>query len=114
MDAERGTRPRHAIRTPVAYWGADFEGGGTLANISLSGALIEPASPAVVPGTQLTVSVPYFPRTHVELRSVELRSRVVRSTDCGFAVLFHELAPEASQVLGELAFPEVIDLTDEI
>ena len=50
----------------------------------------------------------------MQLRSVELRSQVIRSTDSGFAVLFHELGPEASQVLGELAFPEVVDLTDEI
>ncbi len=107
-------RPRHGIVTPVAYSGPDLEGGGSLANISISGALIEPASPPVAPGTRLSLLVPYFPRTHLELRAVELPAEVVRETDTGFAVLFKELGLEARRLLLALQEPEVIDLVDEI
>ena len=114
MENESAPRPRHGIRTPVAYSAADLEGGGSLANISISGALIEPASPSVAPGTRLSLIVPYFPRTHVELRAVELPAEVVRQTDTGFAVLFNKLDVEARRVLLELQEPEVIDLVDEL
>ncbi len=114
MENESAPRPRHGIRTPVAYSGSDLEGGGSLANISISGALIEPASPSVAPGTRLSLLVPYFLRAHVELRSVELPAEVVRETDTGFAVLFKELDLEATRVLRELQEPEVIDLLDEV
>lgn len=112
MRAQPVAKPRHHIRTPVAYWGPDIEGGGTLANISYTGALIEPASPAIPPGTPVTVSIPYFHRTAVELSSLELVAKVVRQTDAGFAILFDEVGPDANRVLSELLYPEVIDLTD--
>ena len=114
MASEQDPRPRHHMQTPIAYWGAEVEGGGTLADISASGALIEPAFPPVSPGTHLTLALPYFPRTHVEIRSVELQSEVVRATDSGFAVFFKDLDPEATSLLKELLQPEVIDLVDEI
>ncbi len=114
MENADAPRPRHGILTPVAFSGPDLEGGGSLANISISGALIEPASPSVAPGTRLSLLVPYFPRTHLELRSVELRAEVVRETPTGFAVLFKELGLEARRILLELQNPEVIDLVDEI
>ncbi len=114
MEHESEPRPRHEIRTPVAYCGDDFEGGGSLVNISASGALIEPASLPVAPGTRLDLIVPYFPRTHVERRSVEIPAEVVRETDTGFAVLFKELGTEARRVLLELSEPEVIELVDEL
>ncbi len=114
MEKETAARPRHGIRTPVAYSGPDVEGGGSLANISISGALIEPASPSVAPGTPISLLVPYFPRSHVELRAVELPAEVVRETETGFAVLFNELDLEARGILLELQHPEVIDLVDEI
>jgi hypothetical protein len=114
MNHESEPRPRHGIRAPVAYCGDDIEGGGSLVNISASGALIEPASPPVAPGTRLDLIVPYFPRTHVELRSVEIPVEVVRETDSGFAVLFRDLGTEARRVLLELSQPEVIELVDEL
>jgi hypothetical protein len=114
MASERDPRPRHHLQTPIAFWGPEVEGGGKVANISASGALIEPAFPPVRPGTRLTLAVPYFPRTHVEIRSVELQSEVVRATDSGFAVLFKDLDSEATSLLKELLQPEVIDLVDEI
>ncbi len=101
VDNERGVRPRHEIRAAVAYWGTDLEGGGSIANISTSGTLIEPASSSVAPGTRLGLLVAYWP-DGVELCSVELSVEVVRTTDSGFAVRFKELGPEAMLLLDEL------------
>lgn len=94
METQRVASARHVIRAPVAYWGDDLKGGGTIANISTSGALIEPASQRVSPGTRLGMLVRYFPEG-AEHCSVELSSEVVRTTDGGFAVTFRDLGPEA-------------------
>ena len=42
---------RYELDASASYRGADVEGEGTIANISLSGALVEPASPPLAPGT---------------------------------------------------------------
>ncbi|MEE9279974.1 MAG: PilZ domain-containing protein [Myxococcota bacterium] len=94
MDTERTASSRHEIRAPVAYWGTDLKGGGTIANISTSGALIERATHPVSPGTRLGILVRYFP-DGAEHCSVELTSEVIRTTDGGFAVQFKDLGPEA-------------------
>ncbi len=97
MNDERRVTPRHEIRAAVAYWGSCREGGGTLSNISSSGALIEPASPPVVPGTPIRLLI-----NGVTFSSVELPSEVVRTTPAGFAVCFEDLDPEAHRLLLEL------------
>ncbi len=89
--------PRHEIRAPVAYWGANLEGGGTIANISYSGALIEPASRSAVPGTSLRLFV-----SGMEFTSVEVASEVVRTTPSGFAVCFVDLGPKTLCLLSQL------------
>ncbi len=97
MNDERRVTPRHEIRAAVAYWGSSREGGGTLSNISSSGALIEPASPSVVPGTPIRLVI-----NGVTFSSVELPSEVVRTTPAGVAVCFEDLAPEAQRLRLEL------------
>ncbi len=94
MSPERIASTRHEIPAPVAYWGPDLSGDGTIANISTSGALIEPASSPVCKGTRLGILVGYFPHG-AENCSLELSSEVVRTTDGGFAVQFKDLGPEA-------------------
>ncbi len=97
MNDERRVTPRQHIRAAVAYWGSSREGGGTLSNISSSGALIEPASPSVVPGTPIRLRI-----NGVTFSSVELPSEVVRTTPAGFAVCFDDLDPEPLRLLLEL------------
>ncbi len=89
--------PRHEIRAPVAYWGRNLEGGGTIANISYSGALIESASRSAAPGTPLKLFV-----NGVDFSSVEVASEVVRTTPSGFAVCFKDLGPETLRLLSQL------------
>lgn len=93
----RSRLPRHEIRAPVAYWGPNLEGGGTIANISYSGALIEPASRSAIPGTHLKLFV-----NGVDFSSVEVASEVVRTTYSGFAVTFKDLCPETIRLLSQL------------
>ncbi len=97
MGNDRTAMPRHEMRAAVAFWGSHLEGGGTISNISVSGALIEPASPSVLPGTTLKLFV-----NGVEFSSVELSAEVVRTTPSGFAVSFDELGPETDRLLHEL------------
>ncbi len=97
MNDERRVTPRHDIRAAVAYWGSCREGGGTLSNISSSGALIEPASPAPGPGTPIRLRI-----NGVTFSSLELPSEVVRTTPAGFAVCFEDLDPEPQRLLEEL------------
>ncbi len=97
MGSARAVMPRHEMRAAVAFWGTNLEGGGTISNISVSGALIEPASPSVLPGTSLKLFV-----NGVEFSSVELSAEVVRTTGSGFAVSFDELGAETDRLLREL------------
>jgi hypothetical protein len=95
MGSERAVMPRHEMRAAVAFWGSNLEGGGTISNISVSGALIEPASPSVLPGTPLKLFV-----NGVEFSSVELSAEVVRTTGAGFAVSFEELGAALGREAG--------------
>ncbi len=95
MSIERRGSPRYKLIAPVTYRGVNIDGSGTVANISASGALIEPASPSVRPGISLGVRISCFPGSF----GVELPSEVVRATDSGFAVCFKELKPEGRSVL---------------
>ena len=87
MSGSSDASPRYEVRAPVVYRGTDLQGGGKIANMSTSGALIEPASCAVSPGTPLRILISYSP-DKTEPRSLELASQVVRTTESGFAVAF--------------------------
>ncbi len=96
MSTERRSTPRYALAAAVEYEGSNIEGAGTIANISVSGALIEPAAPLVDPETHLDLRVSYL------ASGVELSSEVVRTTASGFAVQFAELQPDALAALRRL------------
>ncbi len=97
MAYEQRVSIRKPLRTPVAYWASHVEGGGTIANISTSGALIEPASRSVTPGTPLRIFV-----NEVDFSSVAISAEVVRITEWGFAVSFTGVGPETERLLHEL------------
>ena len=88
MANERGARPRHQIRAAVAFCGPEIEGEGGIANISTSGALIEPATYRASPGTRLGLLI-LCCSPGGELWSKALTAEVVRTTDWGCAVRFH-------------------------
>jgi hypothetical protein len=96
MNTERRSTPRYALPAAVEYEGSNIEGAGTIANISVSGALIEPAAPPVEPGNHLNLRASYL------ASGVELSSDVVRTTESGFAVQFAELQPDALAALRKL------------
>jgi hypothetical protein len=83
---------------PASYQGTQFEGEGTIANISTSGALIEPASATLAPGTQLDLRIARPSASS----SLAIPSEVVRETDSGFAVRFRQLDPEVLELVREL------------
>jgi len=72
----------------VAFSGPEIEGEGGIANISTSGALIEPATHRASPGTRLGVLI-LCCSSGGEVWSQALSAEVVRTTDWGFAVRFH-------------------------
>ncbi len=89
---------RYELDASASYQGADVEGEGTIANISLSGALLEPASLPLPPGTALDLRVTRLPPSS----GLEISSEVVRATESGFAVRFKDLDPEVVDLLREL------------
>ena len=86
---ERDARPRHQIRAAVAFSGPEIEGEGGIANISTSGALIEPATYRASPGTRLGLLILCCSPGSELWWSKALTAEVVRTTDWGFAVRFH-------------------------
>lgn len=110
MNGSSDASPRYEVRAPVVYRGTNLQGGGKIANMSTSGALIEPASCAVSPGTPLRILISYSP-DKTEPRSLELTSQVVRTTESGFAVAFRgaqtRIHPAAvSSTPTELCWPQ--------
>ena len=87
MTSNQGVRPRHKMRAVVAYCGHELEGGGAVANISMSGALIEPSSTSAYPGERMGLTIFYWTEGQ-KMRSVDLSAEVVRTTPSGFAVRF--------------------------
>ncbi len=87
MTSSQGVRPRHKLRAVVPYCGRGLEGGGAIANISTSGALIEPSSTSVCPGGRMEVTIFYWTEGQ-KMRSMDLSAEVVRTTPTGFAVRF--------------------------
>lgn len=86
---------RYAFPAPVGYEGDSISGSGIIANISRSGALIDPADPPVAPGANLGVRLSYFQGSY----EVELLAEVVRATEAGFAVRFSDLRREVRSLL---------------
>ena len=75
------------MRAVVAYSGRGLEGGGAIANISTSGALIEPSSTYACPGERMGITIFYWTEGH-KMRSMDVSAEVVRTTPTGFAVRF--------------------------
>jgi hypothetical protein len=88
---ERRRAPRVEAPSPVYFTAGRQEGVGVLADLSLTGARIEDASPRLRPGAATTLLL--------ELRqdsfTVEVPGRVVRETETGFAIEF-SLDPDSS------------------
>ncbi len=70
-------------------------GQGMLANVSYSGALVEPASESIELGTRLVLRCSLF----VGSFDIELAGEIVRNTDGGFAVRFVDLGPRQMDLL---------------
>ena len=87
MTSSPGVRPRHKMRAVVAYCCRELEGGGAIANISTSGALIEPSSTTACPGDRMGLTIFYWTGGQ-KMRSMDLSAEVVRTTRMGFAVRF--------------------------
>ncbi len=99
MNNERPST-RYELDASASYQGTDVEGAGTIANISFSGVLLEPASPPIAPGTALDLRITRRSPSY----GLEISSEVVRATESGFAVRFKDLDPEVLDLLREL-FP---------
>lgn len=87
MTSNQDVRPRHKMRAVVAYYGHELEGGGAIANISTTGALIEPSSTTACPGARMGITI-YYWTDGEKMRSMDLSAEVVRTTPMGFAVRF--------------------------
>ena len=87
MTSKPAVRPRHKMRAVVAYCGRDLEGEGAIANISTSGALIEPSSTTAGPGERMGITIFYWTEG-AQVCSMDLSAEVVRTTRTGFAVRF--------------------------
>ena len=96
MGGLQRSTPRYKVPARIQYASGEREGSGRIANISFSGALIEPASPTPSPGTPLGL------RASCLAFAGELSSEVVRTTHSGFAVRFTDLEPEALAALRRL------------
>ena len=90
--------PRYEMDALASYQCAELEGEATIANISTSGALLEPASTRLPLGTPLYLRITRLPSSP----GLEISSEVVRATDSGFAVRFKNLDPEVGELLSEL------------
>lgn len=90
------TRPRRVgVHFDTQYRGKGVEGSGTVLNISHSGALIEPAEPLLISGGEIRLRFSFLESSV----PIEIRARVVRETDHGFAVQFVDLTPRIAAVL---------------
>jgi hypothetical protein len=94
------TRParRYSLRAPASYRGEAFEGVGEVQNISSSGMLIERCSAPAREGLTVWLRASYFPGS----TEVPIESRVVRTTDSGFAVRFVNLTPVVTRLIGHI------------
>jgi hypothetical protein len=81
---DRRRAPRVDAPSPVYFVAGRREGVGVLADLSLTGARIEDASPRLSPGVAMTLLL----ELRQESFSVELPGRVVRQTETGFAIEF--------------------------
>ena len=87
-----------ALRAPAMFRTADLEGVGEVENISTSGLLLERCSAPTRTGHTVWLRASYFPGS----TEVPLESRVVRTTETGFAVRFVNLTPAAEHMIGQV------------
>lgn len=106
---DEAPRPRRIpVRFTAEYSGRGVEGSGTVRNISHSGALIEQAEPLLIAGGDVRLRFSFFESS----LPVEIRAKVVRETDQGFAVRFVELTPRITAVL-KLAIARSLEDSDD-
>ncbi len=80
---------RYNLQLPIEYRLHDLCGAGLIANISMSGVLIEHVSDPIETGSRVGLRVSAYPGSF----GSELSAEVVRETEDGFAVHFLDLAP---------------------
>jgi hypothetical protein len=89
---------RFSLRAPASYRGSEIEGIGEVQNISSSGLLLERCSAPLREGATVWLRASYFPGS-IE---VPIESKVVRTTESGFAVRFVNLTPRVAQLIGHI------------
>ncbi len=92
---QRRVQQRYELRIPVDYQSSGREGKGLLWNISSSGARIEQASVSMQLGTEVRLTLAFFPGA----APVALLGEVVRETESGFAVRFLDLGQRVQKLL---------------
>ena len=96
--APRPPATRFHLRAPAMFRSDEGEGVGEVQNISSSGLLLERCSSVTRTGHTVWLRTSYFPGS----TEVPIESRVVRTTDTGFAVRFVNLTPAAEHVIGQV------------
>jgi hypothetical protein len=94
----RRPAPRFSLRAPASYRCDDLEGVGEVQNISSSGMLLERCSAPAREGLTVWLRASYFPGS----TEVPIESKVVRTTDSGFAVRFVNLTPTVARLIGHI------------
>jgi hypothetical protein len=92
---EKRTARRIRVRFRARYKGRNVTGSGLVRNISISGALIDPAEPPLLAGGEVRVRFSFFE----DSLPVELKALVARETASGFAVRFTEVSPRVLSLL---------------
>ena len=94
---ERRTAPRKKVSLAVFYTSEGQRGAGEMVNVSLSGALLEPAS--IRPEQDAAVKLLFT--TPGAGRSTELNGTVARHTETGFAIEFLAVSNPLLDLVGE-------------
>ena len=96
---EQRIAPRKKVRLTVLCRSGGEQGAGRMVNVSLSGALLEPAS--IRPEQGATVKLVFA--SSGEGTSSELRGTVARQTETGFAIQFLAANDGLRELVGEAA-----------
>ena len=96
---EQGIARRKKVRLTVLCRSGGEQGAGRMVNVSLSGALLEPAS--IRPDHGATVKLVFT--SSGEGKSSELRGTVARHTETGFAIEFLVATDALRELVGEAA-----------
>jgi hypothetical protein len=80
----------HVINLPVEYNGNDMKGKGNISNLSISGCAIESATLPVSVNENISIKVE-FKDQDISPNEFEIKARVVRADDGGFAAQFKDI-----------------------